>query len=105
MKSINTIIKLIKFSALSSKNIKLIKLNKFNFFIDLKLIKNNIKYFFNIVFNIKIKKINICTLPKKNRTINNYSGFIPNYKKCYLTFYKKSDLINFLKFINYLKLY
>jgi large subunit ribosomal protein L23 len=102
MKNINTILKLIKYPNLTNKNIFLIAKKKCCLFIDKSLTKNDIKYLFNIFFNLKLNSINICNLPLKIYKIKKFKGYTSNYKKCYITFYKHSQLIFFYNFINYL---
>ena len=101
MRNINAILKLIKSFLITEKSILLNHQNKCVLLIDKKISKNEINFFFEIFYNIKLKSINICNLPKKSKKIKKYTGYISQYKKFYINFNEKSHLDNFLRLKNY----
>lgn len=75
------LIRLIKFSLQTNKSYYLEKMKKYTFIIHNKLKKPEIKYIFEKIFNLKIKKIQTINLSKKNL-----------FKKIYITLQKDENL-------------
>ncbi len=90
MRNFITLLNLIKFIHISEKSILILKKNYYTFIVDQSLTKDEIKYFFNIFLNLKIKKLNILNL--KNNT-----------KKIYIQFQTDHTLVQFFNLTNYLK--
>lgn len=79
-KTLLNLIRLIKFSLQTKKISYLEKIKKYTFFINKKLKKPQIKYIFEKIFNLKIKKIQTLNLSKKN-----------TFKKIYITLQKDKN--------------
>lgn len=90
MRNFITLLNLIKYIHISEKSILQLKKYQYTFIVDKSLSKNEIKYFFNIFFNVKIKKLNILNLRD-------------NTKKIYIQFHTDHTLVKFLNLTNYLK--
>lgn len=82
------LIRLIKFSLQTKKSFYLEKIKKYTFIVNNKLKKPEIKYIFEKIFNLKIKKIQTINLSKKNL-----------FKKVYITL-KKDQHIYFNSLYN-----
>jgi large subunit ribosomal protein L23 len=89
MRHINTLLKLLKFSLVTEKTTNLIKQQHYTFIVDKSFSKTELKFFFEIFFNIKVLKINSLNLAKKGHKMNKNFGFYSQYKKIYIKFQPK----------------
>ena len=81
MNNITQLLNLIKYPCLTEKAMNLYAEQKYTFIVDKSLTKTNIKFLIEKIFNVSVKKINICNLPVKKRRIGRYLGKRSIYKK------------------------
>lgn len=74
-------IDLIKYPLITDKTTRLLNNNQYTFLVDPKLSKPQIKQTLELIFDIKIIKINTSYLPFKNHRVGKYIGKKPQYKK------------------------
>lgn len=84
-KSILQILPLIKYPLFSSKSYKQHDNNKYAFIVDCSLTKKELKFFFESIFEIKLRKINTLTLAPKQKKVGKFWGKKALYKKAILT--------------------
>mmetsp|Transcript_27990 Transcript_27990/g.43085 ORF Transcript_27990/g.43085 Transcript_27990/m.43085 type:complete len:102 (-) Transcript_27990:8715-9020(-) len=78
----------IKYVLITDKSTRLLGVNKYNFIVNPRCTKNDIKIAVERLFNVKVNKINTCHLPKKKKLITRYLGYKPKYKKAIVTLLK-----------------
>nr|BBA18257.1 50S ribosomal protein L2 [Heterosigma akashiwo]BBA18396.1 50S ribosomal protein L2 [Heterosigma akashiwo]BBA18535.1 50S ribosomal protein L2 [Heterosigma akashiwo]BBA18673.1 50S ribosomal protein L2 [Heterosigma akashiwo]BBA18812.1 50S ribosomal protein L2 [Heterosigma akashiwo] len=71
----------IKYPIITEKSTSLFEKNQYTFVVDRNLDKEIIKKTIELLFNVKVTKINTSVLPKKKRRLGKYIGYKPNYKK------------------------
>jgi large subunit ribosomal protein L23 len=71
----------IKYPIITEKSTSLFEKNQYTFVVDRNLDKEIIKKTIELLFNVKVTKINTSVLPKKKRLLGKYTGYKPNYKK------------------------
>ena len=81
-KKINNII---KYQLISNKNSYFLNNRKYNFNVNSKINKKEIKNSIESLFNVQIKKINTIKFPKKIKNINKKLGSKAKYKKAIVT--------------------
>jgi large subunit ribosomal protein L23 len=79
------ILPLIKYPLFTEKTYKLYAQGKYTFIVGRFLKKKDLKFFFENIFNVKIKQLNTLHLPLKTRKVGKFSGTKANYKKIILT--------------------
>ena len=84
---------IIKYPIITDKTTRLLEKNQYNFIVDRYSNKIIIKKAIESLFNVKIIKINTCSLPRKKKRIGKYIGWKPKYKKAIVTL-SEGDVIN-----------
>ena len=84
---------IIKYPIITDKTTRLLENNCYNFIVDRYSSKIRIKEAIENLFDVKIIKINTCSLPRKKKRIGKYIGWKPKYKKAIVTL-SKNDSIN-----------
>lgn len=84
---------IIKYPIITDKATRLLENNQYSFMVaryaDKIVIKNAIEY----LFNVRVKKINTCRLPRKKKQ---YIGWKPQYKKAIITL-AENNVINLFR--------
>lgn len=75
----------INYPIITDKATRLLENNKYSFIVDLKSNKLIIKKAVEFLFNVKVRKINTCHLPRKKKRVGKYEGWKPQYKKAIVT--------------------
>ena len=84
---------IIKYPIITDKATRLLENNQYSFIVDRYSNKITIKVAIEYLFNVKVKKINTCHLPRKKRRVGQYIGWKPKYKKAIVTL-SEGDRIN-----------
>jgi large subunit ribosomal protein L23 len=84
---------IIKQPIITDKATRLLENNQYSFIVNIKSDKPTIKLAIEYLFNVTVLKINTCHLPKKEKRINKYIGWKPQYKKAIVTLLQ-GDTIN-----------
>ena len=71
----------IKYPIITEKSTSLFEKNQYTIVVDRNLDKEIIKKTIELLFNVKVTKINTSVLPKKKRRVGKYICYEPNYKK------------------------
>lgn len=86
-------IHIIKCPLITDKTTRLLENNQYTFIVHSKSNKLSIKSAIEYLFNVTVKKINTCNLPKKKKRVGKYIGWKSNYKKAIVTL-SENDTIN-----------
>nr|YP_009497378.1 ribosomal protein L23 [Biddulphia biddulphiana]AWT40091.1 ribosomal protein L23 [Biddulphia biddulphiana] len=86
-------INIIKYPIITDKATRLLENNQYTFIVNPSSNKTTIKAAIEYLFNVKVRKVNTCSLPKKKNRIGSFFGFKPQYKKAIVTL-SESDRIN-----------
>lgn len=84
---------IIKYPIITDKATRLLENNQYTFIVNRYSNKTIIKSAIEFLFNVKVKKINTCRLPKKKKRVGKYIGWKSQYKKAIVTL-SKGDVIN-----------
>ena len=79
--SIESKIDSIKFPLITEKTTRLLANNQYTFIVDPKISKDQIKEAIEVLFEVKVSKINTSHLAKKKRRLGRFVGTKPHYKK------------------------
>jgi large subunit ribosomal protein L23 len=74
-------INLIKYPLVTEKATRLLSDNQYSFIVDPKIKKEQIKKTIELLFDVKVIKINTSQLAKKKRRVGKYIGMKSQYKK------------------------
>ena len=74
----------LKYPLVTEKANELYKKNWYSFLVDKQMDKTSIKNAFEYLFKVKVVKIHTTNLPRRQRRINRYSGYRPQYKKAFI---------------------
>ena len=85
--------KIIKYPIITDKATRLLENNQYTFIVNRYSNKTVIKLAIEELFNVKVKKINTCNLPKKKKRIGKYIGWKSKHKKAIVTL-SEGDIIN-----------
>ncbi len=83
----------IKFPILTEKSYKLMDNNVYTFAVDKRTNKSEVKKVIEFIFEVKVSKVNIFTVPKKAKKLGRFEGFTNGYKKAMVTL-KDGSVIN-----------
>lgn len=75
----------IKSVVTSKKALMLVDDQTYCFMVNPKLTKSLIKRAIEKYFNVRVLKINVANLPRRQKRVGKYSGFCPSYKKVTVT--------------------
>lgn len=75
----------IKQPILTDKTIRLTESRKYSFLVNLDSTKSEIKVAIESLFQVKIRKINTCNLPRKKKRVGKFTGWKAQYKKAIVT--------------------
>ena len=89
----NENINFIKYPIITDKATRLLETNKYSFIVNLQADKPTIKVNIELLFNVKVIKVNTCTLPRKKKRVGKYTGWKSQYKKAIITL-AEGDIIN-----------
>ena len=84
---------LIKYPIITDKATRILENNQYTFVVDRSSDKPAIKSAIEELFKVKVKKVNTCHLPRKQKRIGKYIGWKPQYKKAIVTL-SEGDVIN-----------
>jgi len=84
---------IIKHPIITDKATRLLENNQYSFIVDPSSDKIAIKAAIESLFNVKVIKINTCSLPRKKKRVGKYIGWKPQYKKAIVTL-SEGDVIN-----------
>ena len=84
---------LIKYPIITDKATRILENNQYTFVVDRSSDKPAIKSAIEELFKVKVKKVNTCHLPRKQKRIGKYIGWKPQYKKAIVTL-SEGNLIN-----------
>jgi large subunit ribosomal protein L23 len=90
--NLGKILGFIKYPLLTEKSFKLFEKEQYTFLVDKNLKKDEMKYAFEKIFNVKIIAINTLILPPKYQRVGKYLGKKSLYKKVMIKL-KKGDII------------
>ena len=74
----------IKYPIITDKATKLLESNQYSFAVNPQASKPDIKTAIEFLFDVKVKSINTCNLPIRQRRIGKFSGTKSTYKKAIL---------------------
>ena len=86
-------VQIIKYPIITDKATRLLENNQYSFIVDRYSNKLNIKAAIEYLFNVKVIKVNTCSLPRKKKRVGKYMGWKPQYKKAIVTL-SVGDVIN-----------
>ena len=72
---------LIKYPLITDKATRLLENNQYSFIVDRSADKITIKNTIEYLFDVKVIKVNSCSLPRKKKRVGKYIGWKPQYKK------------------------
>jgi large subunit ribosomal protein L23 len=84
---------IIKYPLITDKSTRLLENNQYSFIVDRYSDKITIKDAIEYLFNVKVKKVNTCRLPRKKKRVGKYIGWKPQYKKAVVSL-AEGDVIN-----------
>ena len=84
---------IVKYPIITDKATRLLENNQYSFVVDRYSDKMTIKATIEYLFNVKVVKINTCRLPRKQKRVNKYIGWKPQYKKAIVSL-AEGDVIN-----------
>lgn len=90
MKNINDVI---KYPILTEKTYQQMPENVYTFAVDRRASKIEIKEAVEFIFNVKVDKVNTFNVPKKEKRVGKYTGYLNSYKKAIIKL--KEGSINF----------
>jgi large subunit ribosomal protein L23 len=73
------------YPVLTEKTIRLLEKNQYNFDVDIKLDKIEVKKWIELFFDVKIMGINSHRLPTKKKKIGAITGYAARYKRMIIT--------------------
>nr|YP_009668020.1 ribosomal protein L23 [Jubula hutchinsiae]QCW58795.1 ribosomal protein L23 [Jubula hutchinsiae] len=71
----------IKYPILTEKTISLLEKNQYNFDVNIKSTKTEIKKWIELFFNVQVISINSHKLPRKKKKIGTKTGYAVQYKR------------------------
>jgi len=83
----------IKYPIITDKATRLLENNQYSFIVDPSSDKITIKAAIEYLFDVKVIKVNTCSLPRKKKRVGKYIGWKPQYKKAIVTL-SEGDVIN-----------
>lgn len=75
----------IGYPVLTEKTIRLLEKNQYNFDVDIRSNKTEIKNWIELFFGVKVTGINSHRLPKKKKRIGTINGYTIRYKRIIIT--------------------
>lgn len=84
---------LIKYPLITDKATRLLENNQYTFVVDRYSDKIRIKSAIELLFDVKVTKVNTCYLPRKKKRVGKYIGWKPQYKKAIVTL-SEGNVIN-----------
>lgn len=88
-------LKTIKYPIITDKATRLLEDNQYSFIVNRYSDKTTIKDTIEYLFNVKVIKINTCSLPRKKKRVGKYIGWKPKYKKAIVRLAKGDRIILF----------
>jgi large subunit ribosomal protein L23 len=82
----------IKYPIITDKATKLLESNQYSFAVNPQASKPDIKTAIEFLFDVKVKSINTCNLPIKQRRIGKFSGTKSTYKKAIITLHSGNSI-------------
>ena len=86
-------VQIVKYPIITDKATRLLENNQYSFVVDRYSDKIEIKEAIENLFDVKVIKINTCSLPRKKKRVGRYIGWKPQYKKAIVTL-SEGDVIN-----------
>lgn len=86
-------VQIVKYPIITDKATRLLENNQYSFVVDLYSNKTTIKAAIEYLFNVKVIKINVSRLPRKQKRVGKYIGWKPQYKKAIVSL-AEGDVIN-----------
>ena len=86
-------VQIVKYPIITDKATRLLENNQYSFVVDLYSNKTTIKAAIEYLFNVKVIKINVSRLPRKQKRVGKYIGWKPQYKKAIVSL-SEGDVIN-----------
>ena len=84
---------IIKYPLITDKATRLLENNQYSFIVDRNSDKITIKNTIEYLFDVKVIKVNTCSLPRKKKRVGKYVGWKPQYKKAIVSL-AKGDVID-----------
>lgn len=84
---------IIKYPLITDKSTRLLENNQYSFIVDRYSDKTTIKDAIEYLFNVKVRKVNTCRLPRQKKRVGKYIGWKPQYKKAIVSL-AEGDVIN-----------
>jgi large subunit ribosomal protein L23 len=84
---------IIKYPLITDKSTRLLENNQYSFIVDRYSDKILIKDAIEYLFNVKVKKVNTCRLPRQKKRVGKYIGWKAQYKKAVVSL-AEGDVIN-----------
>ena len=84
---------IVKYPIITDKATRLLENNQYSFVVDRYSDKLSIKAAIEVLFDVKVIKINTCRLPRKKKRVGRFIGWKPQYKKAIVTL-SEGDVIN-----------
>ncbi len=82
----------IKYPIITDKATKLLESNQYSFAVNPQASKPDIKTAIEFLFDVKVKSINTCNLPIRQRRIGKFSGTKSTYKKAIITLHSGNSI-------------
>ena len=86
---------IIKRPIITEKSYDLMNENKYTFEVDKKANKIEIKKAVEVLFSVKVEKVNVINVSSKKRRVGRYEGFTPSMKKAIITLAKGQTIDRF----------
>jgi large subunit ribosomal protein L23 len=83
----------IKYPLITDKSTRLLENNQYSFIVDRYSDKITIKDAIENLFQVKVRKVNTCRLPRQKKRVGKYIGWKPQYKKAIVSL-AEGDVIN-----------
>ena len=84
---------IIKYPLITDKATRLLENNQYTFIVDRYSDKIKIKSAIEYLFDVKVTKVNTCSLPRKKKRVGKYIGWKSQYKKAVVTL-SEGNMIN-----------
>lgn len=84
---------IIKYPLITDKSTRLLENDQYSFIVNRYSDKITIKDAIEYLFNVKVRKVNTCRLPRQKKRVGKYIGWKPQYKKAIVSL-AEGDVIN-----------
>ena len=79
----------------TEKATRLMEENQYVFEVDRRATKPQIKAAIEMLFDVKVKRVNTANLPRKKRRVGRFIGYKPQYKRAIVTLAPEDQIVLF----------